>query len=51
MLLDMEFMAGEGAAIDYLTHDEHGAILTKGSAKPKFFRARLDNGVLRVPSR
>jgi CRISPR-associated protein Cas5d len=49
MLLDMEFSANDGAAIEYLTHDENGAQVTKGSAKPKFFRARLDNGVLRVP--
>jgi CRISPR-associated protein Cas5d len=49
MLLDMEFTADAGAAIEYLTHDENGAQVTKGSAKPKFFRARLDNGVLRVP--
>jgi len=51
MLLDMEFTAGDGAAINYLTHDHNGAQLTKGSAKPKFFPAYLDKGVLRVPSR
>jgi CRISPR-associated protein Cas5d len=50
MLLDMEFRANDGSAIEYLTHDGNGAQVTKGSAKPKFFRARLDNGVLRVPS-
>ena len=50
MLLDLDFTAGDGTAINYLTHDEKGAQLTKGSAKPKFFRARLENGVLRVPA-
>ena len=50
MLLDMEFTATpEASTMEYFTHDETGARVTKGKAQPKFFRARLDNGVLRVP--
>jgi CRISPR-associated protein Cas5d len=51
MLLDVEFTATtDSPTIEYLTHDESGAMVTKGKAQPKFFRARLDNGVLRVPT-
>lgn len=50
MLLDVEFTSGDGGAtLEYFTHDETGAKVTKGKAQPIFFRARLDNGVLRVP--
>jgi CRISPR-associated protein Cas5d len=50
MLLDMDFIAdSEGSTMEYFTHDETGAKVTKGRAQPKFFRARLENGVLRVP--
>jgi len=50
MLLDMEFTAtSEASTMEYFTHDESGAKVTKGNAQPKFFSARLDNGVLRVP--
>lgn len=51
MLLDMEFTAtSEGATMEYFTHDETGAKVTKGKAQPKFFRASLVNGVMRVPT-
>jgi CRISPR-associated protein Cas5d len=51
MLLDMEFMPTvDGATLEYLTHDDSGAKVTKGKAQPKFFRARLDKGVLRIPA-
>ena len=50
MLLDVEFSATEqGSTIQYFSHDEAGAKITKGKAEPKFFRARLDNGILRIP--
>jgi CRISPR-associated protein Cas5d len=50
MLLDMEFTATVDApTITYFTHDQTGATVTKGKAQPKFFRAQLTNGVLRVP--
>lgn len=51
MLMDMEFTATSDApTLEYFTHDESGAKVTRGKAQPKFFRARLENGVLRVPS-
>jgi CRISPR-associated protein Cas5d len=51
MLLDMEFVpTTEAHTLEYFTHDHTGAKVTKGRAQPKFFRARLDNGVLRVPT-
>ncbi len=51
MLLDMEFTpTTEAPTLEYFTHDESGAKVTKGRAQPKFFRARLDNGVLRIPT-
>lgn len=50
MLQDMTFTPGDkGTTISYLTHNETGAKVTKGNACPKFFPARLDNGILRVP--
>lgn len=51
MLLDMEFTeTGDSPTITYFTHDHTGATVTKGKAQPKFFRAQLSNGVLRVPA-
>lgn len=51
MLLDMEFTpTADAATLEYFIHDESGAKVTKGKAQPKFFRARLDNGILRVPT-
>jgi len=51
MLLDMEFTpTAEAATLEYFTHDASGAKVTRGKARPKFFRARLDQGILRVPT-
>lgn len=51
MLFDMEFTATKNLpTLTYFTHDESGAKVTKGKAQPKFFRARLENGILRVPT-
>jgi len=51
MLFDLEFTATEDApTLTYFTHNAIGAKVTKGKAQPKFFRARLENGVLRVPT-
>lgn len=50
MLLDVEFEAADtGSTIQYFSHDETGAKVTQGQAQPKFFRASLKNGVLRIP--
>jgi CRISPR-associated protein Cas5d len=50
MLLDMDFTESIDGALTYLSHDSSGGKVTKGKAQPKFFRARLDRGVLRVPT-
>ncbi len=50
MLWDLDFTIDpEAKQLEFLTHDENGGRVTKGTAKPRFFRARLDNGVLRIP--
>lgn len=49
MLLDMEFTPASDTSLEYLTHDENGAKVTRGKAQPKFFRARLERGILRIP--
>jgi CRISPR-associated protein Cas5d len=50
MLLDVDFTNDSaGSTMEYFSHDETGGKVTKGKAQPKFFRARLENGVLRVP--
>ena len=50
MLLDMDFTESIDGTITYLSHDANGAKVAKGKAQPKFFRARLERGVLRVPT-
>ncbi|AFY70023.1 CRISPR-associated protein, Cas5d family [Thalassoporum mexicanum PCC 7367] len=49
MLMDLEFAIDSKGAITYLSHDPNGAKAVKGNASPRFFGARLENGVLRVP--
>ncbi len=49
MLLDMEFEESTDGTMSYLSHDHNGARVMKGKAQPKFFRARLNQGILRVP--
>ncbi len=50
MLLDVEFSSdSNNSTIQYCSHDEAGANVTKGKAEPKFFRAHLENGILRIP--
>jgi CRISPR-associated protein Cas5d len=49
MLLDMEFTETVDGTLTYLSHDAKGAKVAKGKAQPKFFRARLERGILRVP--
>lgn len=50
MLLDVEFsVTDKGSTIQYFSHNETGAKVTKGQAQPKFFRASLQDGVLRIP--
>lgn len=49
MLFDLEFGQFEGGKLSYVFKDGSGSRIAKGRAKPKFFRAELENGVLRVP--
>ncbi|MBD1998459.1 type I-C CRISPR-associated protein Cas5 [Leptolyngbya sp. FACHB-541] len=51
MLLDMEFTpTTESPTLEYFTHDSSGAKVTRGKAQPRFFRARLEDGILRIPT-
>jgi CRISPR-associated protein Cas5d len=49
MLFDLEITEATNGGMMYLSHDANGAKVTKGSAKPKFFEAKLENGVLNIP--
>jgi CRISPR-associated protein Cas5d len=50
MLLDMDFITDpESKQLEFMSHDEEGGKVIKGTAKPRFFRARLEQGILRVP--
>ncbi|MEM9574850.1 MAG: type I-C CRISPR-associated protein Cas5c [Pseudomonadota bacterium] len=49
MLRDIEFTSSDKTELLFLNHDANGGKVVKGAARPKFFQARLDLGVLRVP--
>ena len=49
MLLDVDFVSDAKGAVTYAGHSAEGRKIVRGNAQPKFFQARLDNGVLRVP--
>jgi CRISPR-associated protein Cas5d len=50
MLWDMDFVSDpEAKQLEFMSHDAEGGKVTKGTAKPKFFRAKLEAGILRVP--
>jgi CRISPR-associated protein Cas5d len=49
MLFDLEFNDDPSGKLLYLTHDAEGARATPGKAKPKFFPANLEAGVLNIP--
>lgn len=49
MLFDVEFELSEDGTIRYASHGGGGREVVRGDAKPRFFRARLERGVLRVP--
>lgn len=51
MLWDMDFVSDpEAKQLEFLTHNSMGGTVTKGTAKPKFFRAKLEKGVMNVPA-
>jgi CRISPR-associated protein Cas5d len=49
MLFDLEITEATNGRMMYLSHDANGAKVTKGNAQPKFFEARLEQGVLTIP--
>lgn len=49
MLFDLEFEPSDDGAIRYALHGSGGREVVKGTATPRFFPARLERGVLRVP--
>ena len=49
MLFDLQYEAANDGALAYIGH-EGGRHVVRGNAQPRFFQARLEDGVLRVPS-
>ena len=49
MLFDVEFVRDADGKVSYVGHDSNGREIVKGNARPKFFSARLEEGVLRIP--
>ena len=49
MLFDVDFIPDAKGKISYAGHSGSGREIVKGNARPMFFPARLEQGVLRVP--
>jgi CRISPR-associated protein Cas5d len=49
MLFDVDFVPDAKGAVSYAGHGADGRKVVRGNAQPRFFQARLENGVLRVP--
>ncbi len=49
MLFDLVYHEDGKGGVVYRAHDGNGARIVTGTAKPKFFRAELKQGILRVP--
>lgn len=49
MLFDLEFTLSKNGPVEFRKHGSEGANWVKGKAIPKFFAARLEHGVLKVP--
>jgi CRISPR-associated protein Cas5d len=50
MLFDVEITEDSQGKLVYLSHDANGKRVTKGRSHPKFFPARLEKGVLNIPT-
>lgn len=50
MLFDVEFEPDVSGKVSYVGHGSNGRRIVKGNARPRFFQARLEGGVLRVPA-
>ena len=49
MLFDLEFTPAKNGPVEFRQHGSDGPNWVKGKAIPKFFAARLERGILRVP--
>ena len=49
MLFDLDYEPATDGSIQYVGHSGDGREIVKGNAHPRFFPARLERGVLRVP--
>ncbi len=49
MLFDIEFTPAKDGPIEFRKHDSSGGKWIKGKATPRFFTARLERGILKVP--
>ncbi len=49
MLFDLDYEPAPDGEIQYVGHGGDGREIVKGNAQPRFFPARLERGVLRVP--
>lgn len=49
MLFDVDFEPDAKGRVSHFGHGPGGRTVIKANARPKFFRARLENGVLKVP--
>jgi len=49
MLFDLDYEPAPDGGIQYVGHSSNGREVVKGNAHPRFFPARLERGVLRVP--
>lgn len=50
MLFDVEITEDSQGNLIYLSHDANGKQITTGKSRPKFFQAKLDKGILKVPT-
>lgn len=49
MLYDLDFVAQKKGTMQFRQHGANGKQWVDGVAKPRFFRAKLEQGILRVP--
>jgi CRISPR-associated protein Cas5d len=49
MLFDLEFTSQKKGGIQFRQHNQKGASTVNGVATPKFFRAKLERGILKIP--
>ena len=49
VLFDISYAKEKGGPVLFAQHDAAGTNWVEGRARPRFFPARLDNGILRIP--